>query len=125
PSVDDPVLTLAITNAASQGVLVAIAAGNDFASGGSSTTSYKTSQGGVIVVGASTRSDKRAAYSNYGNGLDVLAPGGGSSSSPGVGSCQSNWPVVSTWWNKSTGDAAYGAGCGTSMATAHVSGIAA
>jgi subtilisin family serine protease len=115
----------AIRYAAGRGAVVVIAAGNNFSNGGASTPSYSTSASGVIVVGASTRSDRRAAYSNYGNGMDVLAPGGGSSSDPSASSCQANSPVVSTWWNSSTGNAAYGSGCGTSMAVAHVSGIAA
>ena len=101
---------------------VVAAAGNDFSSGGSSSTSYDATVGGVLVVGASTKTDRRAAYSNYGSGLDVLAPGGGSSSSPSDASCQSNSPVVSTWWD---GSSKYGQGCGTSMAVAHVSGIGA
>jgi serine protease len=119
----------AITSAARSGVLVVAAAGNNFSSGGASTPAYHTTEPGVLVVGASTKSDRRARYSDYGgrqgDGLDVLAPGGGSSSNPSTASCQSNSPVVSTWWNKSTGDSAYGAGCGTSMAVAQVSGIAA
>lgn len=118
-SIDD-----AIKNAARSAVVV-VAAGNNFTSGGAPATSYDATSAGVIVVGASTRSDRRAAYSNYGAGLDVLAPGGGSASSPSTGSCDPNSPVVSTWWNPQSGSSAYGAGCGTSMAVAHVSGIAA
>ena len=121
----DSGLNQAINRAAAAGRVVVIAAGNNFSSGGASQTAYKAASAGVIVVGASTSGDKRAAYSNYGDGLDVLAPGGGSSSSASSSSCQSNAPVVSTWWNPSTGDSAYGKGCGTSMAVAHVSGIAA
>jgi len=119
----DSGLNGAINNAASAGRVVVIAAGNNFSSGGASQTSYKASSPGVIVVGASTVADHRAAYSNYGDGLDVLAPGGGSSSTPSASSCQSNAPVVSTWWN--SGESVYGKGCGTSMAVAQVSGIAA
>ncbi|MGH2726396.1 MAG: S8 family serine peptidase, partial [Actinomycetota bacterium] len=64
-------------------------------------------------------------YSNYGQGLDVVAPGGGSASSATIASCKPpNDPVISTWWQAGFADQ-YGAGCGTSMAVAHVSGIAA
>jgi subtilisin family serine protease len=117
----------AIKRAAASGAVVVAAAGNGFDVGGAPATSYVATVSGVIVVGASTKSDRRAAYSNYGPGLDVLAPGGGSSSNPSKDPdvCQSNSPIVSTWWNKSTGSAAYGTGCGTSMGAAHVSGIAA
>ncbi|MGH2795122.1 MAG: S8 family serine peptidase [Actinomycetota bacterium] len=115
----------AIKDAANAGRFVAVAAGNDFsAAGGKSKTSYDAQVAGVLVVGGSTSGDKRAAYSNYGQGLDVLAPGGGSASNAASGACQPNNPVVSTWWSKSNGSQ-YGAGCGTSMAVAHVSGLAA
>jgi serine protease len=119
----DPAIDQAIEYAATQRrAFVVAAAGNEFGSGGDSRTSYDATVGGVLVVGASTRTDRRAAYSNYGSGLDVLAPGGGSSSSPSDAACQSNSPVVSTWWD---GSSKYGQGCGTSMAVAHVSGIGA
>jgi serine protease len=116
-------LDKAIRDAANAGRFVAVAAGNDFSSGGGNArTAYDAEVAGVLVVGGSTAGDRRAAYSNYGQGLDVLAPGGGSASNPSGGSCQSNDPVTSTWWN---GGSQYGAGCGTSMAVAHVSGVAA
>lgn len=113
----------AISRAAKGGVVVVIAAGND-PSGGRSTTSFDATDPGVIVVGASTKSDRRAAYSNYGSGLDVLAPGGGSADEPGDPGCTVDNGIVSTWWSSGSGGR-YGASCGTSMATAFVSGIAA
>ncbi|HBR14722.1 MAG TPA: hypothetical protein DD723_04145 [Candidatus Omnitrophica bacterium] len=58
-----------------------------------------------IVVAASTSSDERAAYSNFGAGIDVTAPGSG---------------IYSTI----PGDQ-YGVKGGTSMAAPHVSGLAA
>ena len=116
-------LDAAIREAAAAGRFVAIAAGNNFDDGGSSRTAYDAEVNGVLVVGASTSGDARAAYSNYGSGLDVLAPGGGSSSSPADTACATNAPVISTWWED--GVSLYGKGCGTSMAVAHVSGVAA
>ena len=113
----------AIRDAAGAGRFVAIAAGNEFSSeGGQGQTSYDAQVSGVLVVGASTSGDQRAAYSNYGQGLDVLAPGGGSSTNATAEACSPNGPVISTWWE---GGSKYGAGCGTSMAVAHVAGIAA
>jgi subtilisin family serine protease len=114
----------AIRDAAASGVFVSIASGNDFESGGSTQTSYDATSPGTLVVGASTSGDKRAAYSNYGQGLDVLAPGGGSHSDPTEAACRKTYPVLSTWWEAGASDR-YGAGCGTSMAVAHVSGLAA
>lgn len=112
----------AIKTAARNGALVVVAAGNRDA-GGESHTSYDATTPGVIVVGATTRKDLRAAYSNYGDGLDVVAPGGGSATD--AKACTSSDWVVSTWWNPATKQSDYGGGCGTSMAVAHVSGVAA
>jgi subtilisin family serine protease len=112
-----------IDNAAKKGILVAIAAGNNFG-GGTSKTAYDSSSGNVLVVGASTKNDRRAAYSNYGAGLDVLAPGGGTSGDPSASACSESVAVISTWW-KATDNDVYGSGCGSSMAVAHVSGVAA
>jgi serine protease len=119
-------LRAAISDAARRGALVVVAAGNDFEAGGHPQTAYDATDPGVLVVGASTSDDRRAAYSNYGSGLDLLAPGGGSATDPSAGdACQKNDPVVSTWWNPKTRQSAYGKGCGTSMAVAHVSGAGA
>jgi hypothetical protein len=41
----------------------------------SSTISYPSSNTNTISVGASTASDSRASFSNYGTGLDIVAPG--------------------------------------------------
>lgn len=114
----------AIRDAAAAGRFVAIAAGNNFSSGGDSQAAYDATSAGTLVVGASTSGDKRAAYSNYGQGLDVLAPGGGNSSDPSGAACKNSDPVLSTWWESGVPDR-YGAGCGTSMSVAHVAGLAA
>ena len=121
----DTSMDQAIRDAAASGAVVVAAAGNNFVSGGSPTTSYDARTSGVIVVGASTKTDRRAAYSNYGSGLDVLAPGGGSSSNPSGSACSRSVSIVSTWWNPASRSSAYGAGCGTSMGVASVSGVAA
>jgi subtilisin family serine protease len=121
----------AIRDAAARGAVVVIAAGNND-QGGRPETAYDATTAGVLVVGASTNSDRRAAYSNYGAGLDVLAPGGGSASDPEAcpydekrADSAPDEGVVSTWWNPETKRSEYGVGCGTSMAVAHVSGLAA
>src|SRR5690606_10423617 len=58
-------------------------------------------------VGATTSSDARASYSNYGSVLDVFAPGS----------------AITSAWN--SGDSATNTISGTSMASPHVAGAAA
>ena len=53
--------------------LVIAAAGND----GSSSIFYPAGSPGVLSVGATTGSDARASFSNYGNWVDLCAPGAG------------------------------------------------
>lgn len=120
----DPAVDEAITEAANGGATVVIAAGND-PSGGTGETAYDATVPGAIVVGGTTKGDRRAAYSNYGDGLDLVAPGGGSATEAAERACTQDNGIVSTWWNPETGRASYGAGCGTSMAVAFVSAAAA
>ncbi|MGH2772001.1 MAG: S8 family serine peptidase [Actinomycetota bacterium] len=62
----------AITRASSKGAAVVAAAGND----GCGTTQYDAPSGsGIIVVGSHTQNDQCASTTNYGSGLDILAPG--------------------------------------------------
>jgi subtilisin family serine protease len=118
-------IDLAIRDAAARGAVVVIAAGNDEA-GGDPRTAYDAKSPGAIVVGASTNRDRRAAYSNYGAGLDVLAPGGGSATDPDFDTgCTGANAVVGLYWNPQTKQSDYAGACGTSVAVAQVSGIAA
>lgn len=120
PEVDN-----AIRRAASAGITVIVASGNDHEDGGSSPTAYDATVKGVLVVGATTRASKRAAYSNYGKGLDLLAPGGGEATDPSDAGCDEKSGIVSTWWDPAHSSSVYGAACGTSMSVAFVSGVAA
>lgn len=61
----------AINYAVQHNVLVVCAAGNN----SSSTISYPASNNKVIAVGAVDNNNKRAGFSNYGNLLDIVAPG--------------------------------------------------
>ena len=94
----------AVTSAINSGVVFAVAGGNDNAN----ACSYSPARvPAAITVGATTSGDARASYSNYGSCLDVFAPGSSITSS----------------WNSS--DTATNTISGTSMATPHVTGIAA
>jgi len=67
----------AIDEAAAQGIVVVCAAGNE-ATNSDRDPNYPSSylSGNIISVGASTRSDRMATFSNYGaRSVDVMAPG--------------------------------------------------
>lgn len=102
----DPRVDSAIRNAANAGAAVIIAAGNS----GQSPTSYDSDRTGILVVGASDQNDGRWAFSSYGPGLDLLAPG---------------VEIVSTWWAPQHGPNVYGSASGTSISVPFVAGTAA
>ncbi|MGC1240370.1 MAG: S8 family serine peptidase [Chryseosolibacter sp.] len=66
----------------------------------------------VVAVASSTHRDLKALYSNYGDWIDITAPGGETYDTEDEG-------VISTLPNNQ-----YGAFMGTSMACPHVSGVA-
>jgi serine protease len=123
----------AIQHAIHKHVTVVAAAGNDDAS----SVLYPAAAKGVIGVGASTYRGCTADYSNYGTGLDLLAPGGGQDKSAAVTSdtgCQPQGPgyeIRQYSLNPKAADRGnyrrFGiVGMqGTSMASAHVSGVVA
>ncbi|MFF8397993.1 S8 family peptidase [Streptomyces sp. NPDC016172] len=97
-------LDTAVRNSIASGVTYAVAAGN------SSTTASSSSPARVaeaITVGATTSTDAKASYSNYGSALDIFAPGSS---------------ITAGWY---TSDTATNTISGTSMATPHVAGAAA
>jgi serine protease len=123
----------AIQHAIHEGVTVVAAAGN----GDASRAFYPAAARGVIAVGASTYRGCDADYSNYGRGLDLVAPGGGQDKPPGAtsdASCRPNAPGYEIRQYSLLPRAAkrdnfrkFGiTGLeGTSMSAAHVSGVAA
>jgi serine protease len=102
-------LRQAIDTARDQGATVVVAAGNE---GHDSSESTPANCEGVISVAATTRSAERATFSNYGAGVDIAAPGE---------------QILSTFNTGlvSAADDSYAYSNGTSMATPHVSGVAA
>lgn len=71
--VEGPSSTLenAVEYASSRGVVMVAASGNS----GSSYVSYPAAYSSVIAVGATDNADRRATFSNFGNNLDIMAPG--------------------------------------------------
>jgi subtilisin family serine protease len=94
----------AVRNLWNDGVVVAVAAGNDTADA-CGTSPARTPE--VIPVAASDSNDAMASFSNGGTCVDLFAPGVG---------------VLSSW---RTSDTATNTISGTSMATPHVAGAAA
>jgi serine protease len=70
---DIPEIVSAIGFARRKGVIVVGASGNDE----NDQVAYPARVAGVISVGATTRNQCLAEYSNGGSGLDLVAPGGG------------------------------------------------
>ncbi|MDB4950421.1 MAG: Aqualysin 1 [Gemmatimonadetes bacterium] len=97
-------LDAAVRRAISSGVTFAVAAGNDNLD---ACTGSPNDVGEAITVGATTSTDARASYSNYGPCVDVFAPGSS---------------ITSTWYTSTT---ATNTISGTSMASPHVAGVAA
>jgi hypothetical protein len=106
-------LTDAVQDAWNAGLVIVAGAGND----GNTNQFYPAALPNVISVGAFDEDHQRASFSNYGNWVDISAPGN---------VIMSSYPMAQCVASGIPGDA----GCynwlsGTSMATPHVSGAAA
>ncbi|MGW7434647.1 S8 family peptidase [Streptomyces sp. NPDC054849] len=100
----DSALDTAVRNSIASGITYGVAAGNESTNASTKSPARVTE---AITVGATTSSDAKASYSNYGTVLDIFAPGSS---------------ITSSW---GTGDTATNTISGTSMATPHVVGAAA
>jgi subtilisin family serine protease len=97
-------LDTAVNNSINDGIVYSVAAGNSNAS----ACNYSPARvGNAITVGATTSTDARASYSNKGSCLELFAPGSS---------------ITSAWYTSNT---ATNTISGTSMATPHVTGVAA
>jgi subtilisin family serine protease len=94
----------AVNNLSAKGVFVAVAAGNSNANACNYSPARASS---VTTVAASTSSDAKASYSNYGSCVELYAPGSS---------------ITSAWW---TSTSATNTISGTSMASPHVAGVGA
>jgi serine protease len=132
-----PVVRDAIAYAVSKGAFIAIAGGNDFLDGNPvpQFAEFATQFEGVVSVGAVGRDRQRAVYSGTGSWLELMAPGGDVARNgvPGMILQQTyDFDFTDTFLNGAAGFHAprfdvfeYIYYEGTSMATAHVSGLAA
>jgi len=122
----------AIAQANALGAVVVVAAGNQ----GSNAANYTPANcPGVITVASNGVTSRKAYYSNYGETIEISAPGGGVYANDGSGGTQIYDGFVWQARNPSTTTptpiedinpaTAYGGSAGTSQASPHVAGVVA
>lgn len=97
-------LDTAVRNAVNAGVTMVVAAGNDNVNACNGSPNRVAE---ALTVGATTRTDARSSFSNYGACVDLFAPGS---------------DITSAWYQSDTQTARLN---GTSMAAPHAAGAAA
>jgi subtilisin family serine protease len=109
-------LQSAVQYALQRGVVVVAAMGNEYQQG--SPISYPAAYDGVVAVGAATRDDQHARYSNTGDHISLVAPGGDGDA---VGD-PLNW--ITSLYPRALDPAGFAFMVGTSQASPHVAGTA-
>jgi subtilisin family serine protease len=99
----DPALDQAVAASVAAGVVYSVSAGNNNTN---ACTQSPAREPSAITTGATNKTDKRAAFSNFGTCLDIFAPG---------------VAITAGWIGSST---ATNTISGTSMAAPHVAGVA-
>ena len=111
----------ALSYAYNKGVTIVAAAGND----GTSSLSYPAAYNSYVIAVGATRYDKAlAGYSNYGQGLDLVAPGGDVNVDQN-GDGYGDGVLQQTFGNYQTSNFGYYFFQGTSMAAPHAAAAAA
>ncbi|MFC8844188.1 S8 family peptidase, partial [Streptomyces griseoincarnatus] len=100
----DPALDAAVRKAIASGVTFAVAAGNESADAGQGSPARVPE---ALTVASSTEDDAQSDFSNFGESVDLYAPGS---------------DITSAWNDSDTGTKTIS---GTSMASPHVAGAAA
>jgi len=102
------ILDAAVQRAVDDGITVVVAAGNSGATAQPDACAYSPAAApNAITVGSTTTTDTRSSFSNFGDCVDVFAPGS----------------AIKSAWH--TGTTATSTISGTSMASPHVAGVAA
>ncbi|MGC8834061.1 MAG: S8 family serine peptidase [Armatimonadota bacterium] len=107
-----------VQRARRSGVLLFAAAGNDYLSG--NPRLYPAAYDGVVAVGATDNLDRRASYSQTGDYIQFVAPGG---DPYGDDDADPNHWITSTWRRAS--GTAYAMASGTSQSSPIAAGLAA
>jgi hypothetical protein len=97
-------LNTAVNNLANSGVFVSVGAGGE---NGNACNVSPASAASAMTVAASTSTDAKASYTNYGSCVDIYAPGSS---------------ITSTWYTSTSATSTIS---GTSMAAPHAAGVAA
>jgi len=99
-------LSMAVTSAQNEGVLLVTAAGND----NNTEASYLGTRAGVLAVAATDQSDVKASFSSYGWWVELSAPG---------------VSIYTTAYSRTTGQSTYASVDGTSFSSPITAGAAA